>query len=57
MNMILFMYQSVIDYLGPDELTNRLEELFFELCKDNDTKICSVMLTTIINVSKIKNLK
>ncbi|CAF3920027.1 unnamed protein product [Rotaria magnacalcarata] len=42
-------FSSVIDYLGPDELTNGLEELFFELCNDNDTKVCSTMLSTIIN--------
>ncbi|CAM4747455.1 unnamed protein product [Rotaria magnacalcarata] len=46
-------FSSVIDYLGPDELTNGLEELFFELCNDNDTKVCSTMLSTIINLTKL----
>ncbi|CAF3242289.1 unnamed protein product [Rotaria socialis] len=46
-------FSSVIDYLGPDELTNGFEELFFELCNDNDTKVCATMLSTIINLTKL----
>jgi hypothetical protein len=41
----------VIDYLGIDELRNDLEKIFIQLYNDNDPKIRSVMLSTIINVS------
>ncbi|CAF4412015.1 unnamed protein product, partial [Adineta steineri] len=42
-------FSSVIDYLGNDGFTNELEEIFSQLCNDNDTKIRSVMLPTITN--------
>ncbi|CAF0929553.1 unnamed protein product [Rotaria sordida] len=48
-------FSSIIDYLGHDELTNELEKLFLDLCHDNDTKICSIMPSTIINLTKLYN--
>ncbi|CAF2512648.1 unnamed protein product [Rotaria sp. Silwood2] len=48
-------FSSIIDYLGHDELANELEKLFSDLCNDKDTKICSTMLSTIINLTKLYN--
>ncbi|CAF1015603.1 unnamed protein product [Adineta steineri] len=48
-------FSSVIDYLGNDGFTNELEEIFSQLCNDNDTKIRSIMLPTITNLAKLYN--
>ncbi|CAF4699562.1 unnamed protein product [Rotaria sp. Silwood1] len=46
-------FSSIIDYLGHDELSNELEKLFSDLCNDKDSKICSIMPSTIINLTKL----
>lgn len=46
----LFSFQSIIDFLGYEELGNEFEEYFYRLCRDGDAKIRSTMSLTIIDV-------
>ena len=45
------LFQSIIDYLGYEEMGNEFEENFYQLCQDTDWKIRSTMPLTIIDVS------
>ncbi|UJR30668.1 hypothetical protein I4U23_018192 [Adineta vaga] len=46
-------FSSVIIYLGPEQLTNALEDTFSRLCNDNDRNIPSMMSSTIIHLTKL----
>ena len=54
-----FLFKSIIDYLGYEELGNEFEEYFYQLCQDSDWKIRSTLPMTIIDVRflLIKNVE